>query len=269
MNSIVDGAGDAERRSPGDLEHAQTESRAAMRKSADQPSALPITDLVTVLTTTRAVRRRLDFDRPVALDVVTECLELALQAPTGADSEDWRFVVIGDPGLKQAIGEEYRRAFDRYVGPRLPGLLAGASDPLAAGQSLEPSRVRKTRVYSSAAYLAKNMGRAPWLVLACAERPQPGPELAASLYGSVFPAVWSFQLALRSRGLGSLITTLHLRDPDGVARLLNIPRNVTQCALLPVAYTLGTDFRPAARRPITQVAFRDQWGQPLTEGQQR
>ena len=224
-----------------------------------------ITDLDTVLTTTRAVRRRLDFDRPVPLEVVVECLELALQAPTGADSEDWRFVLVDDPEVKRAVGEEYRRVFDAHVRPRLPGLLSSPEEPAepdeASGESA--TRARKARVYGGAEYLADNIGRAPWLVLACATRPRPTPEVTASLYGSIFPAVWSFQLALRSRGLGSLITTLHLRHPDGVARVLGVPDGVTQCALLPVAYTIGTDFRPAARKPATEVAFRNGWGRPL------
>ena len=229
--------------------------------------APPLTDFETVLTTTRAVRRRLDFDRPVPREVVLECLDLALQAPTGADSEDWRFVVVGDPDVKQAVGAEYRRAFDTHVGPRLSGLL-DTTGPVDGHETpeAEAARLRKARVYSGAAHLAENIGRAPWLVLACAGRGRPTPANAASLYGSVFPAVWSFQLALRSRGLGSIITTLHLREPDRVAEILGVPDDVTQCALLPVAYTIGTDFRRAPRRPVAQVAFRDRWGQPLDGG---
>lgn len=224
-----------------------------------------ITDLDTVLTTTRAVRRRLDLDRPVPLEVILECLELALQAPTGADSEDWRFVLVDDPEAKRAVGEEYRRVFDAHVRPRLPGLLSAPKEPAEPGDTSGESatQARKARVYGGAEYLADNIGRVPWLVLACATRPPPTPELAASLYGSIFPAVWSFQLALRSRGLGSLITTLHLRQPDGVARVLGVPDGVTQCALLPVAYTIGTDFRPAARKPAREVAFRNGWGRPM------
>lgn len=212
-----------------------------------------IADIDTVLTTTRSVRRRLDLDRPVPESLVLDCLDLALQAPTGADSEDWRFVLIGDPEAKAAVGAEYRRVFDRHVRPRLPAL-TGTGD--AAGR-------RKARVYGGAEYLADNLGRAPWLVLVCATRPAPTPEVTASLYGSIFPAVWSFQLALRSRGLGSLLTTLHLREAAGMAALLGIPDTVTQCALLPVAYTIGTAFRRAPRKPVAEVVFADRWGEPL------
>ena len=105
----------------------------------------------------------------------------------------------------------------------------------------------------------------PWLVLACATRPNPELDPAAAgttaaVYGSVFPAVWSFQLALRSRGLGSVITTLHLHAAGEVARILGIPAGVTQACLLPVAYTRGVDFRPAVRRPVTEVVYWDCWG---------
>ncbi|GII78556.1 oxidoreductase [Sphaerisporangium rufum] len=255
-----------------------------------------ITDLETVLTTTRAVRRRLDLARPVPRELVLDCLRLALQAPTGGDAEDWRFVLVGDPATRARIGEEYRRLFDLHVRPRLPALQAGAtmragppgSDPERgrdlgrdgaqdlghdrdgaqdAGHDLDgAARRRRARVYAGAAYLAENIGRAPWLVLACATRPNRSPKIAAAVYGSVFPAVWSFQLALRSHGLGSIITTLHLRDPAEVTRILGIPDGVTQCALLPVAYTLGTDFRPAARRPVAEVTYLDQWARPLPAG---
>lgn len=208
-----------------------------------------LTDLDTVLTTTRSVRRRLDLDRPVPRAVVLECLRLALQAPTGADAQDWRFVLIGDPGVRAAVAAEYRRVFDRQVRPRLAGIADGGG--------------RRARVYRGAEHLAAHLHRVPWLVLACATRPNPGPWAAPSVFGSVFPAVWSFQLALRSRGLGSLLTTLHLREPAGVADALGIPAGVTQCALVPVAYTIGTDFRPAARRPLSEVVFADHWGTPL------
>lgn len=233
--------------------------------AAKSTTALPITDFETVLTTTRAVRRRLDFDRPVPRETVLDCLRIALQAPTGGDAEDWRFILVGDPEVRRRIGEEYRRLFDLNIRPRMGKILGGGT--MRAEPPKQPleeeTRRRKARVYSGAAYLAENIGRAPWLVLACATRPNPSSSIAAAVYGSVFPAVWSFQLALRSRGLGSIITTLHLRDPETVTRLLGIPEGVTQCALLPVAYTVGTDFRAAPRRAVDEVVFLDGWGRPL------
>lgn len=218
-----------------------------------------ITDADTVLTTTRAVRRRLDFDRPVPRQVVLDCLTIALQAPSGADAEDWRFVLIGDPAVKRAVADAYRAVFDTDVRPRLAGIVG----PQGAGDGADPAARRRARVYAGAEYLADNLHRAPWLTLACATRPFPGPEMAPSVFGSVFPAVWSFQLALRSRGLGSILTTLHLRRPQRVAEVLGIPEGVTQCALLPVAHTKGTTFSPAARRPVSEVVFADRWGRPL------
>ncbi|MGX4695413.1 nitroreductase family protein [Streptomyces sp. JNUCC 63] len=236
--------------------------------AAESTTALPITDFETVLTTTRAVRRRLDFDRPVPRETVLDCLRIALQAPTGGDAEDWRFVLVGDPEVRRAIGEEYQRLFDLHVRPRMAAILDGGTmrtHPPARPLD-DAARRRKERVYSGAAYLAENLGRAPWLVLACATRPNRSAEIAAAVYGSVFPSVWSFQLALRSRGLGSIITTLHLRGPETVTRLLGIPEGVTQCALLPVAHTIGIDFRPAARRPVEDVVFLDGWDRPLAGG---
>lgn len=223
----------------------------ATDRPAREGGSFRLTDLDTVLTTTRSVRRRLDLDRPVPRAVVLECLRLALQAPTGADAEDWRFVLIGDPQVRAAVAAEYRRVFEQQVRPRLAGIAEEGG--------------RRARVYRGAEHLADHLHRVPWLVVACATRPNPGPWAAPSLYGSVFPAVWSFQLALRSRGLGSLLTTLHLREPAAVAATLGIPDGVTQCALVPVAYTIGTDFRPAARRPLSDVVFADRWGIPVPD----
>lgn len=223
-----------------------------------------LTDFETVLTTTRSVRRRLDLDRAVPRETVLECLRLALQAPTGADAEDWRFVLIGDPSVREAVAAEYLRVFDVQVRPRLAGIVDQPDDRTNARAASSATR-RKARVYGGAEFLADNLQRVPWLVLACATRPYPGPHMAPSVFGSIYPAVWSFQLALRSRGLGSLLTTLHLREPARMAALLGIPDGVTQCALIPVAYTIGTDFHPAARRPLQDVVFSDRWGQPLTD----
>lgn len=225
---------------------------------------IPITDFETVLTTTRAVRRRLDFDRPVPAAVLHECLRLALQAPTGGDAEDWRFVLVNDPETRQAIGAEYLRIFDAKIRPRMPMLRQGATMRTQAPAHLDEAvQRRRAKVYENAAYLAENIGRAPWLVLACATRPDSDARIRSAIYGSVFPAVWSFQLALRSKGLGSVITTLHLREPEGVTRILGVPEGVTQCALLPVAYTLGADFRAAARKPVEDVAFLNRWDHPV------
>jgi nitroreductase len=212
-------------------------------------------DLTTVdqlLTTTRAVRKRLDLDRPVPPEVIEACLELAVQAPTGSNAQHWRFVVVTDADKRAALATIYHRIWTRYYGDQLAAL-AGAS-----GERADQQR----RVLDSANYLAENMHRVPVLVVPCVlGRPGEVAPLAewAGLFGSIFPAVWSFQLALRSRGLGSVLTTIHLHDESEAAEVLGIPDTVTQVALLPVAYTRGTDFKPAARRPAREVTYWDGW----------
>lgn len=208
-----------------------------------------------LLTTTRAVRKRLDFDRPVADELIKECLEIAIQAPTGSNAQGWQFLVITDPAKKQQIGELYRKSFYIYAA-------ASAEQPARRGSG-EEHLAQMARVASSASYLADNMGRAPVLLIPCISGrvENAGPMAQAGLYGSILPAVWSFQLALRARGLGSSWTTLHLRYEKEAAEILGLPEFVTQAALLPVAYYNGTDFKPAKRVPAAQVTFWNHWGQ--------
>ncbi len=224
-----------------------------------------ITDFDSVLTTTRSVRRRLDFDRPVPRFVIDECMEIALQAPTGGNAQDWRFLVIDDAELKRTIGDYYRANFNRYV--RGPLLEAGVEHSIVKGRLggvTEDGGLdeRTKRMIEGAAYLAENIYRSPWMVIACGTRPNAdrgGSGTTSALYGSVYPAIWSFQLALRSRGLGSVITSLHLHSEAEIGVLLGIPKSATQIALLPVAFTKGLDFRPGARRPMSEVVFHNRW----------
>jgi nitroreductase len=200
-----------------------------------------------VLSTTRAVRWRLDFERPVALDVVVECLRLAVQAPTAAGRESWRWMVVRDPEQRMAVAEIYRSVHDR------PAALAAAA---------RAEKVSTRKMYESAVYLADNLHRVPVLVIPCVEgRPDPSMNAAqpAALFASILPAVWSFMLALRSRGLGSCWTCAHLRQEREMAAVLGIPPEYMQVALIPVAYTRGTEFRPARRRPIEDVMYVDRW----------
>lgn len=202
-----------------------------------------------LLSTTRAVRKRLDLDRPVPRDVITQCLELAVQAPTGSNSQGWRWVVIDDADTRLALAELYRK---------------GAKDYLAMGAMAAKQKGdgQTTRVLDSATWLAENLEKVPVHVIPCMQgRPTPGmhPGIVSGLYGSIFPAVWSFQLALRSRGLGSTITTLHLSFEQEVAQLLGIPDDVMQVALLPVGYTKGTDFKPAHRPPVAGITHWNHW----------
>lgn len=207
------------------------------------------------LTTTRAVRKRLDFTRPVPMSVIEECLQIAIQAPSGSNSQGWHFVVVTDADKKAAIARWYQKSFADYeAGPAQPTKLY-ADDP-------SMSDIQQ-RVLSSAQYLAANMDRAPALLMPCFsgrldDATLPFPAVAAS-FGSIIPAVWSFMLAARERGIGTCWTTLHLNYEREIADLLNIPDGYTQVALIPIAYTLGTNFKPAPRRPLADVLHRDEW----------
>jgi nitroreductase len=213
--------------------------------AAQSPIDVANADLL--LSTTRSVRKRLDFDRPVEREVIMECLGLAVQAPTASNSQTWRWMVVTDPDLRLRVADYYREAALPYL-----------SESLKAAES---EGGQDKRVFDSAMYLAQNMEKAPALVIPCieedfAEKDQNGMIVAL---GSICQAAWSFQLALRARGLGSCWTTLHLRHAAEVADLLGIPAGVTQVALLPVAYTKGTDFKPAKRPPVTQITHWDRW----------
>jgi nitroreductase len=208
-----------------------------------------------VLTTTRAVRKRLDFDRPVESSVLRECLDIALQAPSGSNSQGWHFVLVTDPAKKAAIAELYLKAFDDYeAGPAQP-TKQHLDDP-----SMAPTQAR---VLSSARFLADNLARVPaMLIPCCAGRPDMAglPHgVVASIYGSILPAVWSFMLAARERGLGTCWTSLHLSYEKEIAAMLGIPDDFAQVALIPIAYTKGTDFKPAPRKDLESVLHTDSW----------
>jgi nitroreductase len=204
-----------------------------------------------LLTTTRSVRKRLDFEKPVSREVLMECLELALQAPTGSNAQGWQWVFVEDADKKRALAEIYRANATPYLDLPKP----------------ERGDIRDQQidaVMSSAKYLNEHLHKAPVLMIPCLEgRPDGAPAgMSASYWGSLLPAVWSFMLALRSRGLGSAWTTLHLIG-DGekqAAELLGIPYDqYAQGGLFPIAYTKGTDFRPAKRLPAEQLTHWDSW----------
>jgi len=201
-----------------------------------------------LLATTRAVRKRLDLDRPVPREIVMQCLELAVQAPTASNTQGWRWIVVEDAAKRAAIATRYREATLAYLAS-------------SGGDGNAPD-AQTARVVDSALWLANNLARVPLFLIPCLEPRMPAdlPELMRlSFYGSIFPAIWSFQLALRARGLGSALTTLHLSFEADVAALLGIPDHVQQVALLPVAYTLGTDFKRAKRPPVSEITHWDAW----------
>ena len=199
-----------------------------------------------LLTTTRAVRKRLDLDRPVDPSVVLECLRIAVQAPTASNSQTWRWMVVTDPAKRAELARLYRQGGEGYL-------------RAAAESELHP---QTRRVYDSAVYLTGILDRVPVHVIPCVQgRADNAPNvMSAAIYASIIPAAWSFMLALRSRGLGSAWTTLHLFKEQEAAELLGIPADVTQVALIPVAYATGTDFKPAHRGPVEEITYWDTWG---------
>ena len=208
-----------------------------------------------VLTTTRAVRRRLDTSRPVAPELITECLEIAVQAPTGSSRQNWRFLVVTEPDLIAALADLYRRA----------GEVAG--DYLGVLPRLEPPdgtlmEATLEKMYTSTDHLFEHLHEVPGMLIPCMMGrvwDQP-PITVASQVGSVIQAAWSFMLAARERGIGTVWTTIHLCYEQEAAELLGIPFDeVMQLALIPFAHTIGTDFRPARREPLELVTRWNRW----------
>ncbi len=213
---------------------------------SDPPFDTTVTDRL--LSTTRAVRRRLDFDRPVDPAVILECIALAQQTPTASNDQSWRWMIVTDPAKKAGLAEIYR---------------GGCLEHLERN-ARETEEGQRKRVYESALQLAQTIEGVPVLAIPCIERRFDGAPLIiqASSFGSILPAAWSFLLALRSRGLGSVWTTAHLWNEAAAAELLGIPDTVTQVAMFPVAHTIGTEFRPADRPPPESITFWDEWGTP-------
>jgi nitroreductase len=204
-----------------------------------------------LLTTTRSVRKRLDLERTVEREVVVECLEIALQAPTGSNNQGWQWVFVTDPGKKQLLADAYGEGFDPYAAS------TGAQYPEG-----DPRADRQDAVRDSATYLRHHMHEVPVLMIPCHAGRVDGMPAAvqAGYWGSLLPAVWSMMLALRSRGLGSAWTTLHLGKEREVAEALGIPYDeVTQAGLFPIAYTKGTDFKRASRTPAADLVHWDTW----------
>jgi nitroreductase len=202
-----------------------------------------------VLTTTRAVRKRLDLTRPVPREVITECVDIAHQSPSGSNTQRWRWVFVDDPAKKLALAEIYRKRFYAYA------VESGKPKSEQAGDAIQ----------ESATYLAENLEHVPVLCIPLlADRMTEGTPVArqASRWGSILPAVWSFMLAARERGLGTAWTTIHMMY-DGeqkAAEVLGIPfDSITQAGLFPIAYTIGTDFKEAKRLPLDPILHWNQW----------
>jgi nitroreductase len=204
-----------------------------------------------LLTTTRSVRKRLDLSRPVPRDVVLEALDVALQAPSGGNSQPWRWLIVDDADKKKALAELYARSHDPYM--------AANREMAEAAGRLEAM----SKIMDSSQYLSDHMAEVPVMVIPCLLGRPEGTTQAetAGFYGSILPAVWSLMLALRSRGLGSAWTTLHLAFEKEAQEILGVPETVTQTALIPVAYYTGDDFKPAPRQPVEKVTYFNAWKQ--------
>ena len=214
----------------------------------------PLLSADEVLTTTRTVRKRLEFSRPVPIELVKECLRIAQQAPIGSNVLHPHFVLVSDPEKKAALGRIYARACEAYMPLPISIPNVQVDDPRHAAQ--------QPRVLASAIHLARHMGDAPLLVVpTISPRPDTQPNwIAANLWGCVLPFLWSFMLATRSRGLVSAWTQLHLMFEEEAAEILGIPfAEVAQAALIPVAYPIGTEFKAVYREPLAQYLHSDTW----------
>lgn len=204
-----------------------------------------------LLTTTRSVRKRLDLSRPVPLELVKECISVALQAPSGSNRQTWHWIVVTDPRQRAAIGRYYQRAVRTYLGSE------GACGTLFPEDPVRHA-VQK-RVGSSVAHLGDRMGDVPVLVIPCLDASAAPEYNEAGMWGSIIQAGWSYMLAARARRLGTAWTTLHLMYEKEIAELLGLPEGIVQAALIPTAFSLGTDFKPAVRQPLDEVLHIDSW----------
>jgi nitroreductase len=198
-----------------------------------------------ILTTTRAVRKRLDVTRKVPRALLEECLELAFQAPNGSNKNLWRWIIVDDPDMVAKLGAEYRLAMGILQSGQQTSMFSDTSD----------SR-EEAKLLDSAYALADKIERMPALLIPLMPGRAEGKSVVeqAAMWGSIVQAVWSFMLALRSRGLGSCWATVTSRREKEIAALLGIPNEeYTQVGMFPIAYTIGTDFRKAWRKPVAEV----------------
>jgi nitroreductase len=214
-----------------------------------------------VLNTTRSVRLRLDLERELPRKTIEECLEIALQAPTGANTQTWRFMVVTDPAKKAGIADCYRKGADEYM----QGNTAMTRTGVSATREYDESDMRhgqKDDVISSSVHLLENMQSVPAMIIPCIESRFENENVftQASMYGSILPATWSLMLALRARRIASAWTSLHLVYEKEVREILGIPDDITQAALLPIAWLKGGELHKAKRLPLAEVAYWDTWG---------
>jgi nitroreductase len=209
-----------------------------------------------LLQTTRAVRKRLDLHRPVESEVLQKCLEIAMQAPTGSNNQNWHFLVVTDRQQRKALGDLYKRGFATYCE------LARTGQAVAMRRTAQPTRKDIEKLQTSSQYLLEHIHEVPVMLIPCIEDRVEGESVVeqANAWGSILPATWSFMLAARMYGLGTCWTTLHLYYEREAATVLDIPYDqVMQAALIPVAYTRGTAFRSAPRHSLDKTVHWNRW----------
>jgi nitroreductase len=209
--------------------------------------------LDTLLTTTRSVRKRLDFSKAVPRQMIEECIVAAQQAPSGGNLQTWGFVVVTEPQKRTALADLYRKGYETFLSTSIAEAM-GYGNPHASAE--------QQRILSSIAYLVDHLAQVPVLVIPCISPRLEGLPLVLqhAVSGSILPATWNFMLAARARGLGTCWTIFHLYFEEEAAKLLGIPHaDVAQVALIPVAYTLGADFKPGPRQPLASMIHWDAW----------
>lgn len=222
-----------------------------------------VVDIDEVLNTTRAVRQRLDFGRKVEKAVIEECLLMAQQASVGSNKEDWRFVVVTELDVKRSIAALYRQVWDETVaGPLGSGEAATVARLSPSMRETDEDKKRQMKILEGVEYLVRNLESVPAILFACSQAPTPRHPMgggASGYYGSIFPFVWSFQLALRSRGLGSVLATAIAHKAAEVAKILNLPSGCNVIAMVPFAYTQGINFTRGARGPLKSIVRWEKW----------
>jgi nitroreductase len=225
-----------------------------------------ISDIDEVLTTTRTVRKRLDFSRKIPAELIEECLVMAQQASVGSNKEDWKFVVVTDDDVKRQIALLYQQVWEETVaGPLSSGESATVERLSPSVRKSEEEQNRQGRILDGVKYLVDNLEHVPAILFACSSAPVPRRALggaASGYYGSNFPFVWSFQLALRSRGMGSVLATAIAHKAAEVAALLRLPDGCNVITMVPFGYSLGTDFSKGARVPISSIYRWECWEKP-------
>ena len=210
-----------------------------------------------LLTTTRAVRKRLDLERPVPRELVLDCVRISTQGPAGGNHQRWRWVMVDDPDRKAIIADAYRRTYAPYIAAQQEAVAKAGNESA------------KNAIIDSSMHLADVLAEVPVLAIPCALGSPPADSSrgeAQGWWGSLIPTVWSYCLAARSRGLGTVWTTLHLGHGDEVADALGIPDTVTQLACIPTAFYTGDDFKPASRRPAEEITYWNSWKNAAIDG---